>query len=84
MARSPVPPEVWPWIAVLRESVRKAGGQLTYPQIGAAFGISDTRVKQLLNGWEQVKTPDGWRMRTRKDDDVVDTGARDGEGRVDG
>jgi hypothetical protein len=74
---------VWPWIAALREGVRRNGGQLTYAQIGAAFGISDTRVKQLLGGWEQVKTPDGWRMKppTKKESNVADgvEGADEGE-----
>ena len=75
MPRSPVPPDVWPWIALLRESVRSAGGQLTYPQIARAFGISDTRAKHLINGYEQYKTEDGkWRMRPRQKENHVADG----------
>ena len=62
--RVPVPAEFWPLLRLLRQRLREQHGvRLTYPQIGDALGYSSTRVKQLLNNWEQVKTPDGWRMR---------------------
>lgn len=80
--RLPVPDGFWPFLREFRERLRAEGVRLTYPQIGGALGLSAGRVKQLLNDYEQVKTPDGWRMRTRRDSDVVDgfEGADEGVG----
>ena len=75
MAKAHIPPEVWPYIAVLRDHAREHSGvRLTYRLIGDAFGLSSTRVKQILGGWVQTKQPDGrWRIAPpRKEIDVAD------------
>ena len=87
MARpNPIPPEVWSYVRLLIDQLREQHGErLTYRQIGDAFSISESRVKQLLGGWVQTKQPDGsWRIAPpKKETDFVDPGPSDGERRYD-
>lgn len=59
MAKASIPKEAYPVIRAFRDELK-----LTYAEVARVLGVSPTRVKQIVNGYESYRKDDGsWSVR---------------------
>jgi DNA-binding XRE family transcriptional regulator len=61
-SKVPIPREAHPVIRAFRDELG-----LTYAQVARVLGVSPTRVKQIVNGYESYRKADGsWSVRKKE------------------